>query len=189
MAAKEIPHQGTIRLEKQAGCRFYDADNSHYVGFKSPSAGAASVDYVWPDGPPSGREYVLSSDTSGNLSWVTREDVTGEDVYSGTATGDPDGSTHSDFITGIPLETGKDTYIKLYAMGRRDPYDGSMTYVEVIFNALWNGTDYTLAWQDVFNPGSYPYNLVVAGSTAKITIAGLFGTTIYWKGYAKVLTN
>jgi hypothetical protein len=66
------------------------SNNANYVGFGATSSLASTVTYTWP-AAPSGSGYVLSSDTSGNLSWVQAGDITAVgdcasgDCFTGTS--------------------------------------------------------------------------------------------------------
>jgi hypothetical protein len=48
----------------------FTGGTSYYVGFKAPTSLSATTVYTWPASYPTGSGYVLTSDTSGNLSWV-----------------------------------------------------------------------------------------------------------------------
>jgi len=48
------------------------SNNANYVAFTPTTSLASTVTYAWP-AAPSGSGYVLTSDTSGNLSWVQLE--------------------------------------------------------------------------------------------------------------------
>ncbi|NQZ19359.1 MAG: hypothetical protein HRT44_08905, partial [Bdellovibrionales bacterium] len=52
--------------------RFRDNDNSAYVGFKAPATVNTSVTYNLPDEDSAAAGYVLSTDASGNLSWIVQ---------------------------------------------------------------------------------------------------------------------
>jgi hypothetical protein len=50
--------------------RVYDGGPTNYVGLKAPASVTTSYDLVFPSGVPASNGYLLSSDTSGTLSWV-----------------------------------------------------------------------------------------------------------------------
>jgi hypothetical protein len=66
------------------------SNNANYVAFTPTTSLASTVTYTWP-AAPSGSGYVLSSDTSGNLSWVQAGDITAVgdcasgDCFTGTS--------------------------------------------------------------------------------------------------------
>lgn len=57
-------------VQFQKDIRFYDSDNSHYVGFKSPSSVTSNRIWVLPSADGSINQ-VLKTDGSGNLGWTT----------------------------------------------------------------------------------------------------------------------
>jgi hypothetical protein len=66
------------------------SNNANYIAFTPTTSLASTVTYTWP-AAPSGSGYVLSSDTSGNLSWVQAGDITAVgdcasgDCFTGTS--------------------------------------------------------------------------------------------------------
>lgn len=70
---------GDGSFKYNAKLRWYDADESAYVGIKSAATVTGSVDYTLPTAPPVSDGYVLSSTTAGVLSWSA--------AGSGTVTG------------------------------------------------------------------------------------------------------
>jgi hypothetical protein len=48
----------------------FTGGTSYYVGFKATTTLSQTTVYTWPASYPAGTNYVLTSDTSGNLSWV-----------------------------------------------------------------------------------------------------------------------
>jgi hypothetical protein len=48
----------------------FTGGTSYYIGFKATTTLSATTVYTWPANYPTGSGYVLTSDTSGNLSWV-----------------------------------------------------------------------------------------------------------------------
>lgn len=73
---------GEIRLTDQGAVRFYEdnANGSEYIQFNAPVALSTTNNYTLPNAFPVVAGYVLSSDLSGNLSWVSN---------SATAAGSP----------------------------------------------------------------------------------------------------
>ena len=69
---------GGIYLYAQSQLRFAEADSSHWVGFKSPASVGANVLWTLPatDGT---NGQVLSTNSSGTLSWKAADGVTGAD--------------------------------------------------------------------------------------------------------------
>lgn len=61
-----------MSFKKGGSLRFYDADESHYAGFKAASTVTASIDYTLPSAPPSVNGYVLACTTAGVMSWVAQ---------------------------------------------------------------------------------------------------------------------
>jgi hypothetical protein len=64
---------GAIKLTNQGDIRFYEdsTNGSEYIQFNAPSALASTNTYQLPSAYPAASGYVLASDTSGILSWVT----------------------------------------------------------------------------------------------------------------------
>ncbi len=58
----------SLDFKATAEARFYDADNSHYVGFEAPALSANKI-WVLPDAD-GGANQVLKTDGSGNLGWA-----------------------------------------------------------------------------------------------------------------------
>lgn len=79
-----------LSVKKNGFMRWYDADESHYAGFQSPSSITANIDYTLPPAPPAVSGYVLSCSTAGVMSWVAQsgggsgEVNTASNVGSGT---------------------------------------------------------------------------------------------------------
>jgi hypothetical protein len=85
---------GTMRIESSA---------SGYVGFQASSSATTSITYTLPTAAPGTTGYVLSSDTSGNLSWANPNgDITDAtiDLANGSAAA-PSLSFNSDTTTGL----------------------------------------------------------------------------------------
>ena len=64
---------GAIKLTNQGSIRFYEdsTNGSEYVQLNAPTSLATTNTYSLPNAYPAASGYVLSSDTSGILSWVT----------------------------------------------------------------------------------------------------------------------
>lgn len=64
---------GAIKLTDQGDVRFYEdnANGSEYIQFSAPASLATTNTYTLPNAFPGVAGYVLSSDLSGNLSWIT----------------------------------------------------------------------------------------------------------------------
>lgn len=84
---------GSVNLTRQSNLRFYDADDSHYVGFKAPSTVTGNVTWTLPatDGSPG---HVLSTN-GGILSWKAADGVTGSDTQVQYNQGGAPGATNS----------------------------------------------------------------------------------------------
>ena len=74
-----------------ADIRLKDADGSHYLGFQAPSTVSNNVVWTLPATDTSVSGYVLSSDGSGNLSWVEAGDSSSPS-FTGDVTLTNDGS-------------------------------------------------------------------------------------------------
>jgi len=59
-----------LQLGATTPLRFGNSGNTFYVALKGPSSSLANTTYTLPAAYPGTSGYVLSSDTSGNLSWV-----------------------------------------------------------------------------------------------------------------------
>jgi hypothetical protein len=64
-------HDGTLTMMNQAGIRFREAtaNGTNYIQVQAASNMAANYTITWPAAVASSSGFVLSSDTSGNLSW------------------------------------------------------------------------------------------------------------------------
>jgi hypothetical protein len=51
--------------------RYYNAANTQYSGFQSPTSATNTITYTLPDGGPAANGYLLSATTAGVLSWIT----------------------------------------------------------------------------------------------------------------------
>jgi len=66
---------GEIRLTQNSG--------GNYVSLKAPASLASSTPYILPNAYPVGSGYVLSSDVSGNLSWIAGSGVSFDLITTG----------------------------------------------------------------------------------------------------------
>jgi len=64
-------HDGTLTMMNQAGIRFREAtaNGTNYIQVNAATNMAANYTITWPNAVASSNGFVLSSDTSGNLSW------------------------------------------------------------------------------------------------------------------------
>lgn len=64
---------GAIKLTNQGSIRFYEnsTNGSEYIQLNAPASLTGTNTYQFPSAYPAASGYVLSSDTSGTLSWVT----------------------------------------------------------------------------------------------------------------------
>ena len=60
---------GIVRVQNQIGVCFGDADSTNYIGIRAPTTVASNYTLTLPD-TAGGASEVLSTDGSGNLSWV-----------------------------------------------------------------------------------------------------------------------
>jgi hypothetical protein len=96
----------SLQLRAQNDLRFYNSANTFYTGFQAGNP-AANTTYTWPLAYPGSGTSVLSSDTSGTLSWVA------SGGGSGTMTSITAGSGIS-FSTGGTITTSGTVRIKRY---------------------------------------------------------------------------
>ena len=80
-----------LSVSGQKEVRYLDADSSHYVGFKSAATVSSNVVWTLPSADSSVSGYVLSSNASGVLSWVTPGQNADPD-FTGTLTLTDDGN-------------------------------------------------------------------------------------------------
>ncbi|MAV94261.1 MAG: hypothetical protein CMA31_01065 [Euryarchaeota archaeon] len=66
----EISFTGDIKVASAKEVRYYDTDNSHFIGFKALPSITASKSFTLPDGDGTNGQ-VLSTDGSETLSWIT----------------------------------------------------------------------------------------------------------------------
>ena len=99
-----------LSVSAQKEIRYLDADNSNYVGFKSPATVASNVVWTLPSADSSVSGYVLSSDASGVLSWVAPGQNADPD-FTGSLTLTDDGnirgfaSTHATYTGSVKTFT------------------------------------------------------------------------------------
>jgi hypothetical protein len=68
--ALEIATTSAVRLSGANQELRFTGGTSNYVGFKATTTLSATSVYTWPASYPAGTNYVLTSDTSGNMSWA-----------------------------------------------------------------------------------------------------------------------
>ena len=66
----DISFTGNIKMSATNEVRYYDTDNSHYVGFKAPGTVTTNKSFILPDGDGTINQ-VLTTDGNGTLSWGT----------------------------------------------------------------------------------------------------------------------
>ena len=196
MAAKDIPFDGTLRMGRGSLLRFYDLDETHYVGLKPPAAVATSVDYQWPTAPPSGLEYVLACNSSGVMSWVTREDVAGEEVYNSEEPVTV-GAVDEILFSELPLVDNKDTFIELDIMGRYDPvHTAGPRRIRAHIALRWESTVHSVFYytleidygENVSGPDQADFVIDNTDNHITIYTTGIAGYDIHWTGKAKILS-
>jgi hypothetical protein len=69
-----------ITLSNQNSLKFADADNSHYVAFKSPATVSSSITWTLPDADATASGQALVSNSSGTLSWASAGITTGKAI-------------------------------------------------------------------------------------------------------------
>lgn len=62
---------GDVTLNAQSDLRFADADSSNWVALQGPATVTTNVTYTLPSAAPSADGQVLSSTTTGTMSWTT----------------------------------------------------------------------------------------------------------------------
>lgn len=72
MAVVGIPYRDSMGLKAGAGVRWYDGDESNFVGLTAPGTVTADLMYLLPSGPPAVDGYVLSATRLGVMSWVAQ---------------------------------------------------------------------------------------------------------------------
>ena len=66
----DISFTGNIKMSATKEVRYYDTDNSHYVGFKAPATVTTNKSFILPDGDGT-LNQVLTTDGNGTLAWGT----------------------------------------------------------------------------------------------------------------------
>jgi hypothetical protein len=66
----EITFTGDLKVASTKEIRYYDTDNSHFIGFKSAGTVTASKSFILPDGDGTTNQ-VLTTDGNETLSWST----------------------------------------------------------------------------------------------------------------------
>lgn len=70
MSVAGIPAVGIVSHRAGSSLRFYDDNESNYLGFKSPSSVSSNLEYTLPS-TPGGNTYILSCTTAGVMSWLS----------------------------------------------------------------------------------------------------------------------
>jgi hypothetical protein len=101
----QVTTSNNILLEANAGLRLGDADSSNYIEHACPASVSANITYTWPGTITGGN--VLSTDASGNLSWIPSEvtvtnDTTTNALFYPTLT-----SSTGSAITGVTVSSTK----------------------------------------------------------------------------------
>lgn len=139
--AGQVRTSNNIFLEANAGLRLGDADSSNYVELAAPASFGSNLTYTWPGSITNG--YVLSTDGSGNLSWVPSEvsvtnDTTTNASYYPTLT-----TSTGSAITGVSVSNTKLNFNP--STGRLNATiisDGSMTMTG---GSITAGTNITIS--------------------------------------------
>ena len=98
-----IDMTGTLSFFQSGGnLRFYDFDNSNYVGFRGPSTVTTDVSWVLPDSDGTAGQ-VLSTNGSGSLGWITPASGVG-DLQAVTTAGN---TTTNGITVNTLVTTGK----------------------------------------------------------------------------------
>jgi len=100
----------------------FTGGTNYYVGFKVPTNLSTTSVYIWPGSYPQGSGYVLTSDTSGNMSWMSPEAAGMGDI---TAVGD---CASGDCFTGT---SGSTLWFK------SGSYTGALTVASLSGNATF----------------------------------------------------
>lgn len=79
MAVAGYPIAGIVSHRKNGVLRFYDADESHYVGIRSNANVDSDIEYSLPAAPPAVNGYVLSATTAGVMEWVANSTTLADD--------------------------------------------------------------------------------------------------------------
>jgi len=135
--AIEIDRYGNLLLYDNNSIRFYDTDDSHFVGFDVPSSVTESYTITLPSVGPDA-DQILVSDTNGNTSW---EDLLSERYNSVTSSSNAttidlnDGTNFSHTLT----ENTTFTFSNPAASGRVSSFT-----LKLVQDASASG--YTVAW-------------------------------------------
>jgi len=66
----EVQFAGNIKVASAKEVRYYDGNNTNFMGFRSPAAVTTNKTFIWPDGDGTINQ-VLSTDGNTTLSWAT----------------------------------------------------------------------------------------------------------------------
>ncbi len=93
-------------IQTSNAVRLFDSGPTNYVSFKAPSTVTSNYTLTWPAAVPGVAGYLLSSDTSGNLSWVAPAAGGGGTVTSVTGTAPISiGGTATDPVVSVTAAT------------------------------------------------------------------------------------
>lgn len=73
----EVQFAGNIKLASAKEVRFYDGNNTNFMGFRSPAAVTTNKTFILPDGDGTA-DQVLKTDGAETLSWTTIPDQSNE---------------------------------------------------------------------------------------------------------------
>jgi hypothetical protein len=169
----------------------FTGGTSYYVGFRAPTTLSATSVYTWPPNYPAGSGYILTSDTSGNLSWTAPGtggigDITQVgDCASGDCFTGSSGSTlwfKSGSYTGaltVTALSANATYTLPAVSGAIALGSGTTTYV-----AYWTGTN-TLGGEQYLSTTRGGTGANSSGWSGMIrVVGGSWGTVQGTAGYA-----
>jgi hypothetical protein len=108
--AGEIKLDAHMQINGARSLKFADADSSNYVSLQSPATVGSDITYTLPGGGISAG-YVLSTDASGNLSWIqtiidVADQVADSSTYYPTMTTSSSGS-----ISGLAVSSSKLSFV------------------------------------------------------------------------------
>ena len=74
---------GDVTLNAQSDVRFADSDSSNWVALQAPATVGTNVTWTLPDADATSSGQVLSSNSTGTLSWVSRAALSTAQTFSG----------------------------------------------------------------------------------------------------------
>lgn len=101
----EVKINSHIQVRSNETLKLNDSDNTNFVGIKGPASVTTDVTYTLPASPTA--DYILQTDASGNLSWVSQEvainnQTADTDTYYPTMT-----TATSDGVTALSVSNTK----------------------------------------------------------------------------------